>query len=51
MTLGKTVHCKKDPSTGNVVDNYRPISCLHLMWKLLNGTMAASIYNFLNEND
>ena len=35
MTLGKTVLCYKDPSKGNVVDNYRPILCLPLMWKLI----------------
>ena len=41
----------KDPSKGNAVDNYRPISCLPLMWKLMTGTIAESIYNFLNVND
>ena len=30
MTLCKTVLCQKDPSKGNAVDNYRPISCLSL---------------------
>ena len=37
MTLGKTILCLKDPDKGNVVDNYRPISCLPLMCKLLTG--------------
>ena len=31
MTTGRTVLCQKDPQKGNVVDNYRPISCLPLM--------------------
>ena len=31
MTLCKTVLCQKDPSKGNAVANYRPISCLPLM--------------------
>ena len=31
MTLGKTALCQKDPSKGNAVDNYRPVSCLPLM--------------------
>ena len=51
VTLGKTVLCQKDPSKGNTVDNYRPISCLPLMWKLMTGTIPESIYNFLDVND
>ena len=51
MTVGKTVLCQKDPSKANAVDNYRPISCLPLMWKLMTGTIAESIYNFLDVND
>ena len=51
MTLSKTVLCQKDPSRGNAVDNYRPTSCLPLMWKLMNRIIAESIYNFLNVND
>ena len=31
MILGKTVLCQTDPSKGNAVDNYRPVSCLPLM--------------------
>ena len=50
-TLGKTVLCQKDPSKGNAVDNYRPTSCLPLIWKLMTGTVAESIYNFLDVND
>ena len=51
MTLAKTVLCQKDPSKGNAVDNYRPTLCLPLMWKLMTGTIAESIYNFLDVND
>ena len=43
MTLGKMVFCQKDPSKGNAVDNYRPISCLPLMWKLMTRTITESI--------
>ena len=50
MTIGKTVLCQKDPSKENAVDNYTPISCLPLMWKLMTGTIE-SIYNFLDVND
>ena len=51
MTLGKTILCQKDPSKGNAVDDYRPIPCLLLMCKLMTGTIAESIYSFLDVND
>ena len=51
MTLDKAVLCQKDPSKGNVVDNYRPIFCHSLMWKLMAGPIDESIYNFLDVND
>ena len=51
MTLGRKVLFQKDPSKGNAVDNYRQISCLPLVWKLMTGTIAESIYNFLDVND
>ena len=51
MTLGKMVVCQKDPSIGNVADKHRPISCLTLIRKLMTGTIAESIYNFLDAND
>ena len=51
MTLGQTVFCQRDPSKGNAIDNYRAISCLPLMWKLMTRTIAESISNFLDVND
>ena len=51
MPLGKMVLCQKDPSKRNAVDNYRPISCFPIMWKLMTGTIAERIYNFLDVND
>eukprot|EP00794_Sanderia_malayensis_P014775 gene14775-biopygen11863 len=39
LTTGKTALCQKDPSKGSAVDNYRPISCLPLMWKLMTGNV------------
>ena len=32
MTFGKTILCLKDPTRGNAVDNFRPMTCLPLMW-------------------
>ena len=43
MTVGKAVLCQKNPSKGNTVDNYRPILCFPLMWKLMTGTIAESM--------
>ena len=51
MTTGRTVLCQKDKQKGNVVENYRPISCLPLMWKLLTGIMADCMYRYLEDND
>ncbi|CAB3978867.1 Hypothetical predicted protein [Paramuricea clavata] len=51
ITYGRTVLCLKDPSRGNAVDNFRPISCLPLMWKLMTGVIAESMYIFLEMND
>ena len=39
MTFGKTVLCQKDLAKGSAVDNYTPISCLPLMWKLMTGML------------
>ena len=51
MTYGKTYLCQKDQSKGNAVDNYRPISCLPVMWKLLTGVLAGQMYAFLDERN
>ena len=47
LTHGWTVLCQKDPRKGNVVKNYRPITCLPLMWKLMAGIIADQIYDYL----
>ena len=50
MTSGRTMLYVKDPTQGNGADNFRPITCLPLMWKLMTGIMAESIYGFLEGN-
>ena len=50
MTSDRTVLCVKDPTKGNVADNFRPITCLPLMWKVMTGIIAESIYGFLQSN-
>ena len=51
MTCSRTVLCLKDQSRGNAADNFRPISCLPLMWKLMTGMIAENMYTFLEMND
>ena len=51
ITTGNTVLCQKDPNRGSPVDNYRPISCLSLMWKLMTGIILTAIYSYLESND
>ena len=50
MTDGRTSLFMKDPAKGNAADNYRPIACLPLMWKLLTGIFAEKIYEHLEQN-
>ena len=47
MTTGKTFLCLKDPAKGNAVENFRPITCLPLMWKLMTGIISENLYSFL----
>ena len=51
MTYGRTVSCQKDAAKGNAVDNFRPITCLPLMWKLLTGIIADDMYNFMEREN
>ena len=39
LTKGRTSLLQKDKSKGNITSNYRPITCLPLMWKLLLGVI------------
>ena len=49
MTHGLTVLCQKDPRKDNAVENYLPITCLPLMWKLLTGVIAEEMYDYLEQ--
>ena len=44
MVTGQTVLCKKDEPRSNVVDNYRPITCLPVLWKVLTGIIGYEMY-------
>ena len=47
MARGRTILCPKDPTTGNAVENFHPITCLSLMWKLFSGLLSEKIYDHL----
>ena len=49
LTRGRTALLQKDKSKGNGASNYKPITCLPLMWKLLTGVIADQIYAHLDQ--
>ena len=46
---GRNSLLEKDKRKGNVASNYRPITCLPLMWKLLTGEIADQIHAYLDQ--
>ena len=44
MTKGKTTLIQKDPSKGTAPNNYRSITCLPMMWKILTAQIREKIY-------
>ena len=40
----------KDKEKGKAASNYRTITCLPLVWKLLTGVIAKYVYAFLDTN-
>ena len=49
LTRERTSLLQNDTSKGNIASNYRPITCLPLMWKLLTGAIADQIYAHLDQ--
>ena len=49
LIKGKTALLQKNKSKGNITSNYRPITCLSLMWKLSSGVIADQIYEYLDQ--
>ena len=47
MTKGKATLIQKDPSKGTAHNNYRPITCLPIMWKILTAQIREKIYSSL----
>ena len=49
LARGRTSLLQKDKSKGNIASNYRPLTCLPSMWKLLTGVIADQIYAHLDQ--
>ena len=49
LTKGRTALLQKDKSKGDIASNYRPITCLPLVWKLMTGEIADQIYGHLDQ--
>ena len=50
MTKGRTPLMQNDEEKGKAASNYRPITCMPLLWKLLTGVIVEDIYGFLDAN-
>ena len=51
MTTSNTILYQKDPNESRTGDNYRPISCLPLIVKLMTGIISTAMYNCLDSDD
>uniref|UniRef100_A0A803T202 Reverse transcriptase domain-containing protein n=1 Tax=Anolis carolinensis TaxID=28377 RepID=A0A803T202_ANOCA len=51
LTTGRTYLIQKDPTKGAAPGNYRPITCLPTMFKLLAGIIADRIQDYLEEKN
>ena len=49
LTKGRTALIQNYKAKGNIASNYRPITCLQLVWKLLTGILANEIYDYLEK--
>ena len=47
LTEGRTALLQKGKSKCNIASNYRSVTCLLLMWKILLGVIADQIYGHL----
>ena len=51
MVRGRTVLIQKDTAKGAQASNYRPITYLPMLWKLLTGVMGEQLYHHLERNE
>ena len=50
LTKGRTILLMKDPQQGAIPKNYRPITCLCTMWKLMSGILADKLLTHMGEH-
>ena len=50
MVRGRTVIIQEDPTKGTQASNYRPITCLPIMRKLLTGIIGEKLYQHMESN-
>ena len=51
MTKGKTTLIQKDLGKGTTPNNYRPMTCLPMMWKILTAQIMENIYYSLTSRE
>ena len=51
MVTGKTLLYIKEIKKGNLVSNFRPVTCLHLIWKLQKCILAEELYEHLKKTN
>ena len=49
LTIGRTALLQKDKSKGNIASNYRSITSLSLLWKLLSAVIVNQISGHLDQ--
>ena len=48
LTRGRTALLQKDRSKGNIAGNYRPITCLPILWKSMLAVIADQTYGHVD---
>ena len=51
LTTGRTVLIVKNKELESIATNFRPITCLPLIWKLLTGILADELYQHLESKE
>ena len=51
MVTGRTTLIQKVKSRGSIPSNFRPITCLPIIWKLLTSILAKVVYQHLSDNE
>ena len=49
MIIGKTLLCVKGIKKGSLVSNFRPFTCLPLIWMLIKDILAEELYRTLKK--